>query len=274
MADKNYYDLLDLPATASSEQVKRAFRQQIARYHPDKVQHLGKEFQVLAADRAAELTEAYRILSNTELREEYDRSRQPGSSAAPASAAPASTVPAAETPPPREPAPPRPPEAEPPRPAGGQFSHDRATSDAFVKKATVGRIRQALAITFGSFEESTVRGFDLACVPKAKRFSRTRPPRLLVRFVPRVDGAAVSEAWTQAAKWNVPPSEEVCLFLMGPSVVSPRELADAIHEQRRKPARSVKMTLIPVDTRDWEAYIPLDAPAAAKTVLEHLRART
>ncbi len=61
---KSYYELLDLPPTASSEDIKKAFRQQIARYHPDKVQHLGKEFQDMAADRAAELTEAYRILSN------------------------------------------------------------------------------------------------------------------------------------------------------------------------------------------------------------------
>ncbi len=51
----NYYDLLGVPPTASQEEVKRAFRQQIARYHPDKVQHLGKEFQAMAANRAADL---------------------------------------------------------------------------------------------------------------------------------------------------------------------------------------------------------------------------
>ena len=33
-------------------------RREIARYHPDKVQHLGPEFQEIAATRAAELTEA------------------------------------------------------------------------------------------------------------------------------------------------------------------------------------------------------------------------
>ncbi len=59
---KNYYELLEIAPNASAEEVKRAFRVQIARYHPDKVQHLGKEFQSMAADRAAELTEAYRIL--------------------------------------------------------------------------------------------------------------------------------------------------------------------------------------------------------------------
>ena len=84
MAVKNYYQLLGVVAAASADDVKRAFRQQIARYHPDKVQHLGQEFQDMAADRAAELTEAYRILSNEGLRQEYDRNRE---IAAPARAA-------------------------------------------------------------------------------------------------------------------------------------------------------------------------------------------
>src|SRR5437016_13608081 len=70
---KDYYALLEIASTSSADEVKRAFRSQIARYHPDKVQHLGKEFQSLAADRAAELTEAYRILSDTGRRTEYDR---------------------------------------------------------------------------------------------------------------------------------------------------------------------------------------------------------
>ena len=74
MAFKTYYDLLEIPPTSSSDEVKRAFRLQIARYHPDKVQHLGKEFQAMAAERAAELTEAYRILSHEGRRAEYDRS--------------------------------------------------------------------------------------------------------------------------------------------------------------------------------------------------------
>ena len=60
-------------SAADRDEIKRAFRQQIARYHPDKVEHLGKEFQEMAAHRAAELTEAYRVLSNDSQRAEYDR---------------------------------------------------------------------------------------------------------------------------------------------------------------------------------------------------------
>jgi DnaJ-class molecular chaperone len=39
---KDYYLLLEIPASSSADEVKRAFRGQIARYHPDKVQHLAK----------------------------------------------------------------------------------------------------------------------------------------------------------------------------------------------------------------------------------------
>ena len=75
MALTNYYELLEIAPDASADEVKKSFRAQIARYHPDKVQHLGKEFQSMAAERAAGLTEAYRILSDEGRRAEYDRAR-------------------------------------------------------------------------------------------------------------------------------------------------------------------------------------------------------
>src|SRR5918996_1662926 len=57
--------------SATPEEIKHAFRREIARYHPDKVQHLGPEIQEIAAARAAELTEAYRILTNPPARQSY-----------------------------------------------------------------------------------------------------------------------------------------------------------------------------------------------------------
>ena len=50
-----FYQLLSLESSASADDIKKAFRAEIARYHPDKVQHLGKEFQEIAATRAAQL---------------------------------------------------------------------------------------------------------------------------------------------------------------------------------------------------------------------------
>ena len=271
MALKEYYQLLEIAPTASPDEVKRAFRMQIARYHPDKVQHLGKEFQAMAADRAAELTEAYRILSDDGRRAEYDRARGTTSTeTAPASAAPPPARPES-APPPAEPAhgeapPPPPPGTEAPK--GGQFKQERATRDEYVRKATVGRFRQALDAVGGGYDEKPARGFDISLVPKSKMFGRGKGPRLMGRFVSRVDREAVADAWTQASK--LAPAEEVCVFLMGTSVAPAGELAGEIADQRRK-TRTTKLTLIPVDARDWEAHMPLDAPAIAKTLLTRLK---
>ena len=87
---KDYYRLLEISPTAPQDEVKRAFRQQIARYHPDKVQHLGREFQAIAAERATDLTEAYRILSDEGRRAEYDRTyAADGAAPTPAAGSPA-----------------------------------------------------------------------------------------------------------------------------------------------------------------------------------------
>ena len=64
--------MLSVAPNAPADDIKKAFRREIARYHPDKVQHLGKEFQDMASGIAADLTEAYRILMDPQLRAKYD----------------------------------------------------------------------------------------------------------------------------------------------------------------------------------------------------------
>lgn len=266
---KDYYGLLELVATASRDEVKRAFRLQIARYHPDKVQHLGKEFQRMAADRAAELTEAYRILSDDVRRAEYDRARPAASGSTP-TPPPASNP--ADDQASQAPLQSGPSEAAGPEPSA-RFTAERASRDEFVRKAVIDRFRQALATMGAGYHQSEVRGFDVACVPRAKLFGRAKGPRLLGRFVSRVDPDAVADAWMQAGKWSVTSRDEVCVFLMGSGMAPPRDLAEAIAKHRRQPTRGGKVVLIPVDARNWDAHVPTDAPEVAKHLLVQLRGR-
>ena len=269
MALNNYYELLEIAPTAPADEVKRAFRAQIARYHPDKVQHLGKEFQTMAADRAAALTEAYRILSDSARREEYDRAFAEAGSAPPPAPPPTQGVPEA---PPASASPP-PPAGADARPRSSQFTKERATGDEFVRKATVTRLRQALDAVGGGYDESQLRGFDVALLPKSRMFARSKNPRLLGRFVPRVDREAVADAWMQALKWGDTKNDEVCVLLLGTALAPAGELAGEIAEQRKK-SRGAKLTLIPVDARVWDAHMPLDAPAVAKTLIARLKSGT
>src|SRR5688572_31830459 len=126
------YELLGVDRGAPADEIKRAFRREIARYHPDKVQHLGKEFQDIAAVRSAELTHAYKTLTDEAARAEYDESlgnaaAPPGS---PSAKPPADTAsPAAHGPAPPAAAPP------PPQPPVSRPHVDRAGASDLVRKA-------------------------------------------------------------------------------------------------------------------------------------------
>jgi curved DNA-binding protein CbpA len=192
-----HYELLEVARDATADEIKRAFRREIAKYHPDKVQHLGREFQEIAAVKAAELTQAYKTLSDAALRAEYDALLAEGGAGP--SAAPAS---------PAQSSPPQPPIAEPPGersdaappPPGGQFTQERAGVSEFIRRAAVARFRSALQGEFGTFEEVPVAGFEITCVPKPSFWSLKLPPRVLGRIVSAVDGAALADAWSMASK--------------------------------------------------------------------------
>jgi hypothetical protein len=267
-----FYELLSVPPTATAEEIKRAFRAEIARYHPDKVQHLGTEFQEIAATRAAALTEAYRTLMNAELRAEYDHLHLAGSGAAGAApAAPPQSPPSSGASPSRH-APPRrdePLSAEAEAANASRFAPERRDRDSFVKHATVGRFRQAVAAELGQVEESSGKTFDFDCATKAKGLiTRNDSQRFAVKVVPHVDRAAVQDAWIAAAQKSGGP---VCVFLMGNTVAPAAELGEAIADMRKKSRGSAAITIIPVDVRDWSAHVPADAPAACKKVLQRLR---
>jgi DnaJ like chaperone protein len=55
----SYYQILEIDRSASDLEIKKAYRSMAARFHPDKVQHLGPEFQKMAEDKFKAINEAY-----------------------------------------------------------------------------------------------------------------------------------------------------------------------------------------------------------------------
>ena len=68
MAEKTYYEILGVAKDASEEEIKKAYRKQAKKHHPD-VNKGNKESE----NRFKELSEAYAVLSDKEKREQYDR---------------------------------------------------------------------------------------------------------------------------------------------------------------------------------------------------------
>ena len=56
------YDVLGVPRGASQDEIRRAYRKLVVKYHPDKVDHLGDEFKVLAEKKFKQIQEAYQEL--------------------------------------------------------------------------------------------------------------------------------------------------------------------------------------------------------------------
>lgn len=274
---KTYYELLGVEPTADAETIKKAFRREIARYHPDKVTHLGSEFQEMASTRAAELTAAYKVLGDPQARADYDEAL-------------AEDNPTSPIPPPRREeaarsssaaAPVSTPTTEAPTGGGRRFEQERAGKDDIVRRAVIARVRESLSQVLGSCDMLTVRGFDLACLPRAKTsmtlsqiFKRAPTPAVLVRIVSRVDAAVAVEAWTNAvrARLDTKPGQPIVMLLFGNELASGGELAKAIEEQRRKsPSRQDTLFPVPIDLRDWSAKIPLNAPDTVRTLIEKIK---
>jgi hypothetical protein len=268
---KTYYELLGVADSVPADEIKRAFRREIARYHPDKVQHLGTEFQDIAAVRASELTEAYRVLMDPAARRAYDQSLKEGG------AAPVQPTPSPRpAPPPSEeaaqPHPPPEPDPVPPLP-DRRFQTERATTSHYVRKATLSRLREAVAAVGGNAVERAVTDFDIAFdMPgKAGLFKKADAPlRLLVQFVRHADAATVESYWVPAIKEGR-KADVVCVLLLGAGGMAPaRELSLAVAEQRRK-TRTAGPIVVPVDVRDWDALFPPEAPASVRAVVQWLK---
>jgi DnaJ-class molecular chaperone len=66
---KDYYQILGISRDASSEDIKKAFRQLAMRYHPDRNPANPKE----AEDKFKEINEAHEVLGDEQKRWQYDR---------------------------------------------------------------------------------------------------------------------------------------------------------------------------------------------------------
>jgi hypothetical protein len=58
----NPYEVLGVGEGASMEEIRSAYKRLVAKYHPDKVQHLGPEFQKLAHEKFIAVQQAYEKL--------------------------------------------------------------------------------------------------------------------------------------------------------------------------------------------------------------------
>lgn len=56
------YSLLGVNRGASADEIRTAYRRLVAQYHPDKVSHLGREFQDMAHQKLIAIQQAYEML--------------------------------------------------------------------------------------------------------------------------------------------------------------------------------------------------------------------
>lgn len=55
----NAYKILEIEMNASDDEVKKAYRKMAVKFHPDKVSHLGEEYQTAAKEKFQKLQQAY-----------------------------------------------------------------------------------------------------------------------------------------------------------------------------------------------------------------------
>jgi len=67
MTGKDYYKILEVPRTASPEEMKKAYRKLAMKYHPDR-----NKGDKTSESKFKDINEAYAVVSNAEKRKQYD----------------------------------------------------------------------------------------------------------------------------------------------------------------------------------------------------------
>ncbi len=59
-AQRSWWEILDIDAAASVEEIRAAFQRKRAQYHPDKIAGLGEDFLALSTRKTQEIDQAYK----------------------------------------------------------------------------------------------------------------------------------------------------------------------------------------------------------------------
>ncbi len=249
---RTHYELLSLDPSAETAAIKTAFREQIARYHPDKVVHLGREFQDLAVQKTAELMAAYKTLVNPALRLQYDASLAAAHSAT-ASSHETGNLNGVTLP---------------------RFAAERAGGDDIVHRALVGRVRSVVVDLYGPSESHRVRGFELVLVPTASPpLLRSPFPRVFVKLRDRIEAPQVREACSEAARAGLHVAgSPINILLFGRRIGSEPQILSACEAVRKSPDLPAKTHVVVIDSADWRALSGSDPPPGLRRFIERLRA--